>query len=301
MHEGQLSVSAATVRQLVAEQFPEWADEPVTEVVSHGTVNALFRIGDRFGVRFPLQGDDPAAVRRSLEAEAAAAAELAGRTSFRTPEPVALGEPGAGYPLPWSVQTWVPGTPATPDAPGWSVAFARDLATFVREVRTIDTAGRTFDREGRGGLLPDSDDWMETCFERSERLMDVSALRRLWSDLRELPRTGADVMTHGDLIPGNVLVAADRLAGIIDVGGFGPADPALDLVAAWHLLDPEPRQAFRDHLGCSDLEWQRGKAWALQQAMGLVWYYEQSNPPMSLLGRRTLERLLGQGFSRRTP
>jgi len=29
------------------------------------------------------------------------------------PEPVALGEPGAGYPLPWSVPTWLPGTVAT--------------------------------------------------------------------------------------------------------------------------------------------------------------------------------------------
>ncbi len=40
-------------------------------------------------------------------------------------------------------------------------------------------------------------------------------------------------MTHGDLIPGNVLVADARLAGVIDVGGLGPADPALDPVAAW--------------------------------------------------------------------
>jgi len=40
-------------------------------------------------------------------------------------------------------------------------------------------------------------------------------------------------MTHGDLIPGNVLVADARLAGVIDVGGLGPADPALDPGAAW--------------------------------------------------------------------
>jgi aminoglycoside phosphotransferase (APT) family kinase protein len=49
-----------------------------------------------------------------VEAEAAAGRELAGRTPFATPEPVALGEPGAGYPLPWSVQTWLPGVTAHP-------------------------------------------------------------------------------------------------------------------------------------------------------------------------------------------
>jgi aminoglycoside phosphotransferase (APT) family kinase protein len=149
-----------------------------------------------------------------------------------------------------------------------------------------------FRGEGRGGHLPDHDGWMETCFERSAGLLDVPRLRRLWAELRELPREGDDVMTHGDLIPGNLLVAGDRLTGVIDVGGLGPADPALDLVAAWHLLDSEPRRAFRGDLCSTDLEWARGAAWAFEQAMGLVWYYAESNPAMSGTGRRTLERLM---------
>jgi aminoglycoside phosphotransferase (APT) family kinase protein len=99
------------------------------------------------------------------------------------------------------------------------------------------------------------------------------------------------VMSHGDLIPGNVLVSGGRLAGVIDVGGLGPADPALDLVAAWHLLEAGPRQVLRDDLGCDDLGWERGKAWAFEQAMGAVWYYVESNPTMSRMGRRTLERI----------
>ena len=74
------------------------------------------------------------------------------------------------------------------------------------------------------------------------------------------------------------------------MGGLGPADRALDLVAAWHLLDVGPRQALRDDLGSEDLEWARGAAWALQQALGAGWYYVDSNPPMSSMGLRTLER-----------
>jgi hypothetical protein len=58
----------------------------------------------------PLEPDDPASLRRHLESEADAARELSRHTRFPTPEPVALGDPGAGYPLPWLVQTWVPGT-----------------------------------------------------------------------------------------------------------------------------------------------------------------------------------------------
>lgn len=129
-------------------------------------------------------------------------------------------------------------------------------------------------------------------------LLDVPRLRRLWIVMRQLPRGEyADTMNHGDLIPGNVLVAGSRLAGVLDVGGLGVADRALDLVSAWHLLERGPRQVLREELGCDDLEWERGKAWAFVQAMGLVWYYEHSNPVMSRMGRRTLGRVMADSPS----
>ncbi|HSK32587.1 MAG TPA: phosphotransferase [Propionicimonas sp.] len=197
MHEGQLALDVGQVRRLVASQFPQWAGLPVHPVASAGTVNALFRIGEGLVARFPLVGADAEAVRRDLELEAGRSAELADGTSVPTPVPIALGEPGEGYGLSWSVQTWLPGTDAFTDDPGGSVGFA--------------------------------------------------------------------------------------------------ADPALDLVAAWHLLEPGPRQVFRDLIGCTDLEWDRGRAWALEQAMGAAWYYEQTNPAMSRMGVRTIERLLAAG------
>lgn len=297
MHAGQLAVSVATVRTLVDAQFPQWRELPITEVASQGTVNALFRIGGRFLARFPLKPGDVGTTRRLLQSEARAAGELLGRTPFPTPEPVALGEPGAGYPLPWSVQTWLPGIVATDEDPGESPAFAHDLAEFIDGVRAIGTRGRTFSGTGRGGDLRSHDAWMEACFERSEHLLNVPQLRRTWAAMRLLPRTARDVMTHGDLIPGNVLVSDGRLAGVIDVGGMGPADPALDLVGAWHLLEAGPRQVLRDDLRCGDLEWERGKAWAFEQSMGAVWYYVESNSAMSLMGRRTLQRLMADTSS----
>lgn len=298
MHANQLAVPVEAVRKLVDEQFPEWRSLPIRSFPAHGTANAIFRIGDQLAARFPLELRAVESARRWLAAEAEAARELVGRTRFRTPEPVALGEPGAGYPLPWSVQTWLPGVVATDDNPAESVAFAHDLAEFINDVRAIDTRGRTFSGGGRGGDLQAHDAWMETCFENSERLLDVPRLRGMWAVMRNLPRSAADdVMSHGDLIPGNVLVANGRLAGILDVGGLGPADPALDLVSAWHLLEAGPRQALREDLGCDDLEWERGKAWAFEQAMGAVWYYVESNPAMSRMGQRTLERILADKSS----
>jgi aminoglycoside phosphotransferase (APT) family kinase protein len=292
MHAGQLSVPIETVRRLVAEQFPQWGELSIRPLASAGTVNALFRIGDHLTGRFPLHPIELELARQWLREEAEAARELAGRTAYATPEPVAIGEPGAGYPLPWSVQTWVPGTAAAEDDLSASVAFARDLAAFIGGVRSIDTRGRTFARAGRGGDLRNHDAWMRECFAHSEDLVDVPRLRQIWAGLRDLPRTSPDVMTHGDLTPGNVLVADGRLAGVIDVGGLGPADPALDLVAAWHLLQSGPREVLRADLGVDDLEWRRGQAWALEQAMGVVWYYVDTNPAMHRMGHTTLQRIL---------
>ena len=292
MHADQLAVDVDVVRRLISDQFPHWADLPVDEVRTAATVNAIFRVGDSLVARFPLNDGEPAQVLELLAREAEAAREFAGVSTVPAPEPVALGEPGHGYPLAWSVQTWLPGRDATVVDPAGSAAFAEDLAALLMTLRAADTRGRTFTGTGRGGHLPDHDDWMNLCFERSVGLVDIAALRELWQELRGLPEVDLDVMCHGDLTPPNVLVEDDHLAGVLDTGGFAAADPALDLVSVWHLLDPERREIVRDRLECSDVEWRRGMAWALQQAMGLVWYYADTNPVMSRWGRRTLVRLL---------
>jgi len=291
MHKDQLAVEVDTVRRLVDGQFPQWRALPVRRVPAAGTVNAIFRLGEDLAARFPLRPQEERRVRDWLRAEAAAMREFAEVSPVPAPRPVAIGEPGGGYPLPWSVQTWLPGTDATAEDPSASAGFAQDLATLIARLRNASTRGRRFRGQGRGGHLPDHDEWMETCFTESAGLLDVTRLRAMWAGLRALPEVDADVMCHGDLIPPNVLVRGGRLAGVLDTGGFAAADPALDLVSAWHLLDDGPRAALREALGSSHVQWRRGMAWAFQQAMGLVWYYVQSNPAMSRFGQRTLLRL----------
>jgi hypothetical protein len=60
----------------------------------------------------------------------------------------------------------------------------------------------------------------------------------------------------------------------------------------WSLFDHERRQLIRRELDCADLEWARGQAWAFEQAMGAAWYYVDSNPTMSELGRRAIGRIV---------
>ncbi|MCU1445262.1 phosphotransferase [Cryobacterium sp.] len=118
MHEDQLHVDVDTVRLLIAELFPQWRNEPVDPLASDATVNAIFRVGSTLSARFPPRAADSSSSRAGLAAEAAASRELALHSSVPVPSPVAIGAPGHGYPLPWSVQTWLPGSVATPDGAG---------------------------------------------------------------------------------------------------------------------------------------------------------------------------------------
>ncbi|GHD00498.1 aminoglycoside phosphotransferase family protein [Zhihengliuella salsuginis] len=292
MHDDELLLDDALARRLIIDQFPAWREERIHRVGTNGTVNAIFRIGSGLAARFPLQPAGASDLGASLAREAAALRELAVHCPVASPAPVAVGRPGRGYPQPWSVQTWIPGDVATPTASEDSGTFARDLVDLIRSFRAADTKGRRFAGTGRGGELTDADAWMDVCFRRSGGLLPVDRLRVLWEVFRALPPAGPDVMTHGDLIPGNLLVAENRLIGVLDGGGFAAADPSLDLVAAWHHLDAERREIVRQELGCTAIDWRRGAAWAFVQAMGLVWYYRTTNPTMSKLGRSTLSRIL---------
>ncbi|MFY9713520.1 MAG: phosphotransferase [Microbacterium sp.] len=292
MHEGQLDVEDDLARRLIASEFPSLAGPSLRRLRTAGTVNSIVRLGEDLVARFPLAPTP----ERELVTEAEALAEFAAASPFPAPRPHGIGAATEEYPSTWTVQTWLPGETAGHDRHASSSALAGDVATLIAALRSVSTRDRIFDGRGRGGDLPNHDEWMAHCLVQSAHLLDVPRAAALWSVLHDLPRSGPDVMSHRDLTPPNLLVAsvsgADRLVGVLDAGAFGPADPALDLVAAWHLFDGPQRREVREAVGAGDVEWFRGAAWALQQAMGLVWYYETSNPEMSALGLSTMRRLL---------
>lgn len=291
LHDNEVRIDAATAARLIRGQFPDYDDDPV-RVLEEGTDNAVFQIGQRASARFPLRKVDPELCRDALYREASALDELSRCCPFPTPQPMGVGRPGHGYPMPWAMQSWVAGNTATPEGLSSSEDFASDIAHLIAALRRANTDGREFSGSGRGGRLGDHDGWMAACLQKSETILDVLPLRRLWQQFRELPAPETLAMCHKDLIPANLLVQGDRLVGVLDGGSFGPADPALDLVAAWHLFDAPRREVLRVQLGCDDAEWWRGAGWAFEQAMGLVWYYRDTHPRMAALGRSTLGRLV---------
>jgi len=292
VHNGQVSVNLATVQKLIAAQFPHFQHLHIERVPLLGTVSTIFRLGTELSIRFPLLGTAPEEVERTLQKEAEAMHEFAAFCPFETPTPLAIGKPAYGYPLPWTLHTWIAGDVGTPEGHASSSELVLDVIELIQSLRRAPVAGRPFSGAGRGGALKDHDAWVDMCLSKSGHLFDVRRLASLWAEFRQLSPPKDLGMCHKDLIPANLVIRQHRLVGILDAGGFGPADPSLDLVAAWHLFDEERREVMRVSLNATPEEWKRGAAWALEQSLGLGWYYEISNPDMSNLGVSTIRRIL---------
>lgn len=289
MHEGQVDVDAALVGRLVAEQFPDLAGLPVTAVESTGTVNAVFRIGDRRCARLPLVEHWV----RDLDTERRWLPLLAPALTLAVPEPVAAGRPGGMYPFPWAVYGWIDGRPYADDLVEDERGAAADLAQFITELRSVDPAWPGAPRAGRRPLR-ELDDGTREAIGSAAGVVDVRAATAAWERALRAPAfTGTPVWIHTDLLRPNLLVRGGRLCAVIDFGGVGIGDPAADVIAAWTVFGPVGRAAFRDALGVDDATWDRARGFALHQAAMIIPYYEVTNPGFVTLARRTVDEILG--------
>ena len=283
MHADEADIDTALVRRLVAGRFPEWADLPIEPVPSSGTDHAMFRLGDELAVRLPRR---PGAAQ-DVERERRWLPRLAPNLPVTVPEPVAMGGPAEGYPHPWAVCRWLPGTnPATADD-----GFASDLAAFVHALREVAPADAP--AASRGVPLATRDEPTRAALAQSADLVDTAPLTRLWDEALRLPAwDGRPTWLHGDLSPGNLLVRHGRLSAVIDWSTAGVGDPTVDLVVAWNLLPAGTRAAFRAAVAADEVTWLRGRAWAMSIAIIQLPYYVETNPALAANSRHVLEQVL---------
>ena len=262
------------VRRLLAGQFPQWADLPISLVESYGTDNDIYRLGDRLAARLPRPGwgVDQATL------EATWLPKLAPHLPLAVPVPLAMGHPAEGFPFGWSVYEWLPGDNANGTIDDLDQA-AVDLAAFVTALRGVETTGahqRLPHR--RGGPLAECDEHVRRSIVHLGDRIDAEATSRSWQESLDAPTwERPEVWVHGDLLPGNLLVVDGRLSAVIDFGGLNVGDPACDLQPAWNVFAGTSRQRFRTELEVDDASWLRGRGWALYQAVtGLAHYWDTS-------------------------
>jgi aminoglycoside phosphotransferase (APT) family kinase protein len=274
MHKDEVETDADLVRRLLASQFPEWADLPIERVPSAGTDNAMYRVGTDLAARLPRI--DWAI--ESSEKEQKWLPVLAPSLPLSVPCPVALGEPEAVFPYPWSVVPWLAGEMATLDRLDDPLRAARDLASFVEALQEIDP--RNGPHHHRGAPVRVHDTVVRRGVAELRGELDGDAVLDAWSRVLEAPDYDRKpVWFHGDLGYLNLLARGGALSAVIDWGTCGVGDPAIDSIVAWSLFPPEAREAYRDCLGIDDATWERGKGWVLTGIVG-VGYYRYTNPTL---------------------
>ena len=277
----------ALVRSLLADQFPRWSQLPLRRVPSTGTDNVVYRLGDELAVRLPRIAWAVAQVDKEWEW----LPRLSTRLPSAVPLPVAKGSPGRGYPYPWLVSSWVPGTDVTKASAGDWCSLALEVAEFVAALCRVDPRGAPAAGR-RGGPLEDADRAARWAIDRLEATVDRRRALQVWEEaLAAGPFDGDPVWVHGDLLPGNVLVRDGALAGVIDWSGAGVGDPACETMFAWS-LPTDARAAFRGALGLGAETWRRGRGWALEQAVLFIDSYAETLPEGVVVARKRLDAVL---------
>jgi len=263
MKEG---ITPQLVECLVAEQFPKWSHLPVAPVELDGNDNTTFRLGDELSARLPSA--DPYVAQ--VEKEHTWLPRLAPLLPLPIPEPLASGQPGCGFPRPWSIYRWLNGNIATVDRIDDLPSFAADLAAFLSALYSIDPAGGPAAGAHsffRGGPVETLDGDVRDAMAALTGQIDRHAVAAAWEAALSAPWHGPDVWVHGDVTSTNLLVAQGRLAAVIDFGCCAVGDPACDLAITWTLFEGHSRRAFRDGLGLDEGTWSRARGWALWKAL----------------------------------
>lgn len=289
MHADEVLTTPEQVARLVASQHPQWADLPVAPVAEHGTDHLLYRLGADLVVRMPRA----TWAADQAESDACWLPRIRGRVPVDVPVPVALGDPGEGYPLRWSVAPWLPGAPPDGDNID-AVALAEQLADFVVALHAVDTTDGPRATDGRrGSPVRTWDDSVREAIELAGDRIDGRAALRAWEHCLEAPdHAGPPVWIHGDLLAGNLLVHERRLSAVIDFGALGVGDPAPDLQPYWATVPHGAREVFRERVGYDEATWRRGRGWALGPALTGIPYYWDTVPAFAQRGLRTLDRVL---------
>jgi aminoglycoside phosphotransferase (APT) family kinase protein len=287
MHAGEIHTDVALVRGLLVTQFPEWAALPIEPVASSGTDNALYRLGTDMAVRLPRIHWAIGGVEKDFRW----LPTLEPLLPVEIPVPLGKGVPGAGFPWEWGIYPWLEGENPSLDDVGEPSSLAREVARFISALHRIDLAGGPSAR--RGAPLEVQDEEATAALVALRGMIDTEAATAAWNAaLLVPPWPGSPVWVHGDLLPGNLLLRAGRLTGVIDWSGLGLGDPACDLIAAWGLFGADARKVFRDELGVDEATWARGRGWALSVGLIALPYYVDTNPILAATARHLIREVL---------
>ena len=261
-----LSIAPQLVRTLIEQQFPQWSRLQIVPVEPGGWDNRTFRLGDAMAVRLP----SAECYAEQIEKEQRWLPWLAPQLPFTVPNPLARGEPGAGYPWHWSIYRWIEGETVAAASNVDLDLLASELARFLAKLQRLDaTAGPAPGAHNfnRGGALSIYDEQTRQATAALTSEIDAARATEIWDQALATSWDRAPVWIHGDVAADNLLLEDGKLHAVIDFGCCAVGDPACDLVAAWTIFDSGSANVFRQALQLDPATWQRARGWALWKAL----------------------------------
>ncbi len=297
-HENEMTatIDAALARQLVGAQFPRWADLPVSQLTADGWDNRSFRLGQEMVVRLP----SAAAYASQVDKEQYWLPRLAPFLPLEIPLPIALGNPGSGYPWRWSIYRWVDGETIKPGSASTSSSLARAIAEFLVSLQKIDPATGPLPGPHnffRGGPLITYDAEARAAIRLANQRIDAPAAMSAWLSATSTTWENPPLWIHGDIAAGNLLTRRGNLSAVIDFGNLGVGDPACDLAIAWTLFEGDARKAFRASLPLDRGTWARARGWALWKALIIAARLSTTNAIEFADPWRIIAQILSEGES----
>ncbi len=283
--DADIIIDRALVERLLAAQRPDLCGTAL-QSIGHGWDNALWRIGEHAALRLP---------RRALAADLVLHEQhwlpvLAPRLPVPIPAPIWCGVPGAGYPWHWSIVPWYDGVPASGVSLG-PTARSQLAATLnaLHQPAPTDAPLNPL----RGVALHTRSDAFEARVAGAAQIsgIAVQSCRAAWHEAIATPIDVAPCWIHGDLHPGNLLIADDQIAALLDWGDLCAGDPATDLAAWWMLVADGPTRHAMLTQSASAATIRRARGWAL--FFGVMFAAAgQHDATAARLGTTTLQRVM---------
>jgi len=280
MNDKSMMPTIDLAHKLIAEQFPEYACLPITDVEKQGHDNRTYRLGDSMLIRMPTAADYALKVPKEQEL----LPQLAKRLSLSIPAPIKMGNPSSDYPYPFSIYKWLPGKSINlltlPDQDKEQLAF--DLANFLKELQAIiDVEGQAPGQHNwwRGDHVGVYDKGAREQIVDLADLINTTRALALWDQACTTRWYKTPVWIHGDFAIGNMLIEGGKLSSVIDFGGSAVGDPGCDLVIAWTYLSGKARGIFMREMGLDADTWLRARAWVLWKATFELCQISDKNSP----------------------
>lgn len=302
-------LSLDLARKLIAEQFPDYAHLPITEVEKQGNDNRTYRLGEEMLIRMPTA----ACYADKVSIEQELLPKLAKHLSLKIPAPLKIGRPSKDYPFPFSIYKWLSGQSLNcltlTDQEKEQLAY--DLTGFLKELQSIADVPvlvpgqhnfwrgahvSVYDkgfREQIGKLAecyPEFISGSRNKFGMTQEFYGQAL--DLWEKACATQWQGLPVWIHGDFAIGNMLLESKRLSAVIDFGGAAMGDPACDLVIAWTYFSGKARAIFMKEMGLDSDTWLRARAWALWKATFELCALETLDEPEAKLQKRIIDDVL---------